>query len=209
MELKTHINKKLFKKKLVIIHIQKKLKKKRQQTNLKIYGNKYHIASDIVRNKIINTLKDKYNVTNSYSIPEIHTKAIQNSLGYHDDNGNDSSWEALLDNALITKNINYYKHYNKDPRYPYECDFYLIDTDTFIEINGFWMHGGHYFNKNNKDDLDKLHLWESKLPNRMFESAINVWTKSDLIKRNTAQKNKLNYIVLWTLQDINNYIQSL
>ena len=182
---------------------------KRQQTCLEKYGNKYHIASEEIRKKTLNTLKERYNVRNAYSIPEIHTKAIQNSLNYHDDNGNDSSWEALLEKALIDKNINYNKHYNKDPRYPYQCDFYLIDTDTFIEINGFWMHGGHYFNKYNKEDLEKLQVWKNKKSERLYETAIDVWTKSDLLKRKIAKNNKLNYIVLWTLDDINEYIKTL
>lgn len=187
----------------------KKAEAKRQQTCLEKYGNKYHIASEEIKKKTLNTLKERYNVTNSYSIPEIHAKAVQNSLGYHDDNGNESSWEAILEDALINKNIKFNKHYNKDPRYPYFCDFYLIDTDTFIEINGFWMHGGHYFNKSNKADLEKLKVWKSKKSQKLYETAINVWTKSDLIKRKTAKKNKLNYIVLWTLKDIDNYINSL
>lgn len=187
----------------------KEAEEKRQNTNLKKYGNKHHIASKEIREKTVNTLKERYNVINPYSIPEIHTKAIQNSLHYYDDNGNDSSWEALLDNALNNKNIKHYKHYNKDPRYPFQCDFYLPDTDTFIEINGFWMHGGHYFNKRRKADLEKLAIWESKISNKLYKTAIEVWTKSDLYKRKIAKKNKLNYIVLWTLEDINNYIQTL
>ena len=43
----------------------------------------------------------------------------------------------------------------------------------------------------------------------MYKVAITVWTKSDLEKRDYAIKNNLNYIVLWTLNDIDNFIKSL
>lgn len=187
----------------------KEAEEKRQQTNLIKYGNKYHIASKEIRQKIKETNIERYGVENPYSIPEIHTKAIQNSLGYHDETGNESSWEALLDNALISKGINRQKHYNKDPRYPFQCDFYLPDTDTFIEINGFWMHGGHYFDRRRKADLQKLAIWESKKDNKLYSTAIDVWTKYDLYKRKIAKKNKINFVVLWTLQDVKDYIKTL
>ena len=188
----------------------KEAEHKRQSTNLEKYGNPYHIASKEVRQKTLNTLKERYNVSNSYSIPRIHSKAVQNSLGFHDNSGNESSWEAILYNALRDKNIKFDPHYNLDKRYPYHCDFYLPDTDTFIEINGFWMHGGHWFDSNNQDDLDKLLVWSEKAKNsKLYETAIYVWTKNDLEKRNCAIKNNLNYIVLWTLEDINNFILTL
>ena len=44
---------------------------------------------------------------------------------------------------------------------------------------------------------------------RLYVSAINTWTKADLIKRDVAIKNNLNYIVLWTLDDIYKYITTL
>lgn len=181
---------------------------KRQITCLNKYGNKYHIASKEVRQKAINTYQEKYGVSNAYSIPKIHEKALNHSLASHQDNGNHSSWETLLENALITKSIVYKKQY-KDSRYPYYCDFYLVDSDTFIEINGFWMHGKHYFDINNTEDINKLKIWKSKSDNRMYQTAINVWTKSDIEKRNIALQQNLTYIVLWTINDIHEFIKSL
>lgn len=43
----------------------------------------------------------------------------------------------------------------------------------------------------------------------MYGSAISIWIKSDKQKRKIAKKNNLNYIVLWNLNDINNFIKSL
>ena len=185
-----------------------KANNKRKQTCIEKYGNEYHIASDAIRQKSINTYQERYGVSNAYSIPEIHQKAVNNSLASHNDNGNHSSWETLLENALITKNIKYTKQY-RDDRYPYYCNFYLPDNDEFIEINGFWMHGNHYFNENNEEDINILNKWKAKSDNKMYVSAIDIWTKSDLEKRDCALKNKLNYTVLWTLEDIHNYIDNL
>ena len=185
-------------------------RQKMSETNLERYGATNPYGSKEIREKIKKVNLERYGVKNPYNIPKIHTKAIQNSLNYHDDNGNESSWEAKLYNALIEHNIKFEQHYNKDSRYPYQCDFYLIDTDTFIEINGFWMHGMHWFNSNNKDDLNKLTVWKEKAKtSNMYKVAITVWTKSDLEKRDYAIKNNLNYIVLWTLNDIDNFIKSL
>ena len=72
------------------------------------------------------------------------------------------------------------------------------------------MHAMHWFNSNNKDDLNKLTVWKEKAKtSSMYKVAITVWTKSDLEKRDYAIKNNLNYIVLWTLNDIDNFIKSL
>ena len=125
-------------------------------------------------------------------------------------NGNRSSLEIYMEKLLIENNIRYEPQYNKDIRYPYYCDFYLPDFDLFIEINGYWMHGGHFFDENNIEDIATLEKWKSKNTSQ-YNSAIAVWTKSDLEKqkRNKAIENNLNYAVLWNKQDITNFIRSL
>ena len=185
-----------------------KANEKRKQTCLAKYGSEYHIASDEVRSKAIETYQTRYGVSNAYSIPHIHQKAQFNSLGRKND-GNDSSWETILEKAFQNHLITYKKQYS-DKRYPYNCDFYLPETDTFIEINGFWTHGGHWFDETNSDDQTKLNMWISRMnKSRLYVSAIDTWTKADLMKRDFAIKNNLNYVVLWTLEDIYKYITTL
>lgn len=178
---------------------------KLSKTNMERYGATNPYGSKQIREQIENTMQKRYHVKNAYSIPRVHEKALQNSIVKPD--GNHSSWETLLENALVSKNIKYEKQY-KDSRYPFYCDFYLSDADVFVEINGFWMHGQHYFDSTNIDDINKLNLWKTK-PNRIYKSAIYLWTIVDLYKKDIAIKNNLNYIVLWTLDDINNYISTL
>ena len=47
--------------------------------------------------------------------------------------------------------------------YPFKCDFYIIDYDLYIEIQGTWMHGKHPYNKNNENDALLLQKWKSML----------------------------------------------
>ena len=42
----------------------------------------------------------------------------------------------------------------------------------------------------------------------MYKTCIRVWTQSDVEKRNCAKNNKLNYVVLWSKQDILDWIKS-
>ena len=121
--------------------------------------------------------------------------------------GTRSALETMLEDFFIQNNIPYKMEYNIDNRYPYLCDFYLPNTDTFIEINGYWTHGGHFFDKTNQEDLQLLEKWKSK-NTPQYKTAINVWTQKDIEKRNCAIKNNLNYVVLWNKNDIITYTNS-
>lgn len=84
----------------------------------------------------------------------------------------------------------------KESRYPFKCDFYIPTKDLFIEYNGYWTHGGHPFDENNPDDINKLNKWKSK-DNKIYKAAIKTWTIKDPLKIKTFNENKLNYIILW------------
>lgn len=212
-----------------------KIKDKVANTCKSIYGSTSPLANEDVKQKIRQTCKDKYNVDWTSQIPESREKTKQTNLnkygneyifkldrvrklaGSHEArlkalrtakaNNTRSSLEVYMEELLSSFSIVYKCQY-KDDRYPFWCDFYLPDTDTFVEINGYWMHGGHWFDENNENDLNIINKWKSKNTSQ-YNRAIYVWTKSDLEKRNTAINNKLNYIVLWNKTDIENYINSL
>lgn len=113
-------------------------------------------------------------------------------------NINTSTCENNLECWLISNNIKYYRNYNKDSRYPYHVDFYLPEYDLFIEIQGHWSHGNHPFNESDLNDIKLLEIWKEKSSN-FYQSAINVWTKKDVEKRNVAKNNKLNYLEIFTI----------
>ena len=67
----------------------------------------------------------------------------------------------------------------------------------YLEIQGSWTHGYRPFNPNNKDDQLQLLEWQSK-NNEFYNSAIKTWTIRDVLKRETAKKNNLNYLEVFT-----------
>ena len=100
-------------------------------------------------------------------------------------------------------------HYSIDERYPFECDFYIKSLDLFIELNLFWMHGGHWFDENNPNDVEKLDRWLMKSKTaEIYTSAINTWTKSDILKKTTAESNNLNYLAFWNESDAIDWVKN-
>lgn len=63
-------------------------------------------------------------------------------------------------------------------------------------MNAFWTHGDKPFNSSCEDDLNKVRDWKTK-NNKYYNSAVYVWTVSDVKKRNTAKQNNLNYIEIF------------
>lgn len=92
--------------------------------------------------------------------------------------------------------------------YPYQCDFYIPEEDLYIECNFHWTHAGHWFDKTNIDDINKLTIWKEKAKNsKYYENAIKTWTIRDLEKQNIAIKNNLNYMVFWSEEDFKQYFE--
>lgn len=106
------------------------------------------------------------------------------------------------------------QQYVDDERYPFHCDFYIKSQDLFIELNAHWSHGKHWFDASNVNDLKLLEKWKVRAKergSRYYYAAIDVWTVRDLLKRQFAIDNELNYIVFWKqdLSDAREYLSSL
>ena len=78
----------------------------------------------------------------------------------------------------------------------------------FIELQGSWTHGKHPFDKNSNKDIYILNIWKLK-NTKYYNNAIKVWTISDIKKRETAKKNNLNYIELFSKNDIQLFLINL
>ena len=170
----------------------KEVRDKTEQTNYERYGAKTWsnsdegkrimsdiIGSDVVQNKMIKTKRKRGTINDSQPERDAYTLLVQ-KFGKDD---------------VIPQ--------YRSERYPYKCDFYIKSLDAFIELNIYWMHGGHFFDANNDADLEKLQVWlASGKPS--YERAIYVWTQNDLEKRDIALKNNLNYIVFWN-QDLSDF----
>lgn len=95
----------------------------------------------------------------------------------------------------------------KDERYPFNCDFYIPSLDLFIEIQGLWTHGKHPYNENNNDDVELANKWKTS-SSKYYNSAYETWAIKDVLKRNIAKHNNLNYIELWNIDDVIKFIES-
>lgn len=67
----------------------------------------------------------------------------------------------------------------------------------------------HPFNKDSKEDINKLNeLKEKAKTSKFYENAVQVWTVRDVNKRKCADKNNLNYIMLYNENDVENFLNS-
>jgi len=131
--------------------------------------------------------------------------------------GRKNAIEKQIKNRTTTRSLtedNLYKTLEKafssvfrnfrDPRYPFRCDFYIPERDLFIEYNGYYMHGNEWYDGRIPICRDRVNNWMSK-DSRQYIRAIKTYTKEDVLKRKTAKKNNLNYVVLWNEQDIEDW----
>lgn len=97
--------------------------------------------------------------------------------------------------------------------YPFACDFYIVSLDLYIELNAFWTHGGHWFDSSDPKDREELLRIEKqrRLGKRLYDSYLHTWTVSDVLKRETAERMQLNYLVFWDndLSDFHIWYDSL
>ena len=166
-----------------------------KQTNLERYGVEYYVQTDEWKEKHKQTCLEKYGVewysaTEEYKNKVYKTKKKNGTF-------NSSKIESKLLEYFTNNNINYKTQY-KSELYPYMCDFYFPDTDYYVEIQGNWTHGEHPFNSINEDDLNKLAFWKSK-NTKYYNNAINVWTNSDVEKRNVAKNNNVTLFEIFSM----------
>ena len=187
--------------------------------------NKIATTTNAAKEKRKHTLLERYGVDCILKLPEIQEKAQKNShtpeaiskihanRDYRQiaiataktkkENGNKSKLELAFEQKCNELNIKYIAEYS-DERYPFACDYYLPDLDCFIEIHGSWVHTDHIYNK--LQDKDLYNLWKNKSKtSKYYASAIRTWTQKDPTKLKFAEQNKLNYIILWNIDDINEW----
>lgn len=146
-------------------------------------------AENCKKRKGMKILKDKLKIKLT---KEYITKKKNNSF-------NKSKIEEDLYEQLLIENKNktIYRQY-KDNRYPYYCDFYILEDDLFIELNNHWTHGGRPYNPDDLDCQKQLKEWEEKAKtSKFFENAIQTWTVRDVEKQKCARENNLNYKVIY------------
>lgn len=189
----------------------KKIRDKVKNTLLQKYGVENILSLDWIgqsrnsnsaKQKRVNTNLIRWGVDNPIKSRQVQNKRL-NTLR-RNKTFNTSSLESYFLSRIKELNTDIYMQGElQDNRYPFAYDFYIPDKDLFIEINGNWTHGEHWFNTDNLEDNEKLSIWKEKSKNsRFYKNAIETWTIRDVNKRKIAQDNNLNYVILWKKKDI-------
>lgn len=184
---------------------QKEAKEKANESFVK-YANKMKEANDRVR--IAMLTGDYSNVSDEdkrcfdktqETVDKIEKTKEKNKTVYS------SKAEDDLYNILSSKYKDIIRN-RKHPLYPHKCDFYIKDIDLYIEYQGSIFHQFEPYIEDSdrcKDKLMKLKFREAyslcilnKEYNR-YSGAIENWTKTDVLKRNEAKQNKLNFLEIF------------
>ena len=153
--------------------------KKKQETCLKKYGSISYQQSEHHKKKVKEIMEKQYN-----------TKKEHNTFTI-------SNQEIIIFDKLKSIYPNTKKQY-KSEKYPFTCDFYIPEIDTYIEYQGHWSHGKEpYIDTDSQRETVKL--WESK-NTKYYNNAIEVWTKRDVNKRQIAKENHINWIEFFNMQ---------
>lgn len=183
---------------------------KYKQTSLQKYGTEHPNQSEkqkekIRNSRIANHSQEKANQTilaKYGSMEKYYNETAFKRYETMRKNGTLGNKETIPEKELYSKLCQEYgeenviKQYYDKERYPFKCDFYIIPEDKFIELNGFWTHGPHPFDKNNPDDIKLLADLEDE-NSAWSKAVIYTWTDLDPRKVQTARKNNLNYEVIY------------
>ena len=188
---------------------------KRKNTSLEHFGVSCPFQSNDIKNKIKNILLDKYgaeyisqtkhwkikyNSKKEYTVNKLfETKRKNGSLGKSKEE--DKIYQLLKEKYPQTI------HHYKSKEYPFVCDFFIPEIDTYIEYQGYFTHGGEPYIGTDKQK-EKVKLWESK-NTKKYNDAIKTWTDRDVLKRNIANKNKLNYLEFFNYISIIQWIHNI
>ena len=145
--------------------------------------------------------KGKLTYKENYLLKCYETKKKNNSF-------NTSKSEETIYQKLKDKYKNVKRQY-KSEMYPYCCDFYMPEKDLYIEYQGIWTHGKEPYNENDKQHQKQLKsLKEKAKSSKFYKVAIEVWTKSDVEKREAAKKNKLNWIEFFNMDEFDRWLEN-
>lgn len=185
-----------------------KVREKMQNTYKSKTGYANPSQNPDVKQKKIDTYKARTGYDSPMHNPEDKAKILEASKKAKLLNGYKSKNEIYFEEQLkklgLEKNKDFYAEYNKDERYPFYCDFYLVKQDCFIELNCCHMHGNHWYNSSNNEDTKMLEILKSRISpeHPQYKQMVYVWTISDPKKREIAKQNNLNYVVLWNQKEI-------
>lgn len=165
---------------------------KRNSTNLEKFGNTIPSKTKLISNKLKEILNNP-----EIEIKKHNTKIKNNS--YAKSKSEDKSF------LLLKEKYNEVLRQYRSEQYPFNCDFYIPSKDLYIECNYFWTHGKFPYIEAEQKCIEKLNNWKSK-NTKFYNNAINVWTISDVKKRNIAKEKQLNWIEFFNINELKNWL---
>ena len=167
------------------------LNEKAKQTNIQKYGIENPAKSNIVRqklSKIISSSETQEKINNTKKKNHTFNTSVPENESY----------------KLLKEKYPNVKCQYRSEMYPFNCDFYIPEIDTYIECNYHWTHGGKPYIGSDKDK-QILEVWKAK-NTKYYKNAINTWTISDVKKRNIAKQNNIKYIEFWHINELINFL---
>lgn len=176
------------------------IQERRRETMQARYGVDNPFASETVKEQIRQTVQERYGV--DYVAQS--DKIIARSMDTKRKNGTfaTSSAEDALYELLVgyadQHGMTVVRQYCDKNRYPFAVDFYIPERDLFIELNGSWSHGRHWYEADREMDQRTVQTWLKKgEKSEYYRNALEVWTERDVRKREAARQAELNYVTLW------------
>ena len=187
------------------------VKQKKELTCLKNFGVRFPSQTDSWHEKLKKINLEKYGYEWFMSAPEFWEKVDKDAWLNHQHETkrkNKTFKTSKVEDEYYAYLLTFFNKDDiirqyKEERYPFYCDFYIVPTDTFIELNLHWTHGGKPFNSNNEECQKKLVVWKEKAKtSKYLLNAIHTWTVRDVEKRKVAKENNLNYICFYNKKEL-------
>lgn len=169
-------------------------------THLARYGVENPFERDDVKDQIRQTVQERYGVDNGMLSDAIRARVMDTKRKngtFTTSSSEDTLYELLCEYA-DQRDITVVRQYCDEDRYPFAADFYIPERDLFIELNGSWLHGGHWYESDCEMDQQTVEIWRTKgEQSEYYRKALKTWTGRDVRKREAARTAQLNYVTFW------------
>lgn len=176
------------------------IQERRRQTMQERYGVDNPFESEVFQEKSRQTVQERYGVDYAVQSDEIIARAMDTKRKngtFATSSAEDALYELLVGYA-DQLGMTVVRQHRDEKRYPFAVDFYIPERDLFIELNGSWSHGRHWYEADREMDQKTVRTWRKKgEKSQYYRNALEVWTERDVRKREAAREAQLNYVTLW------------
>ena len=176
------------------------IQERRRQTMQERYGVDNPFESEVFQEKSRQTVQERYGVDYAVQSDEIIARAMDTKRKngtFATSSAEDALYELLVGYA-DQLGMTVVRQHRDEKRYPFAVDFYIPERDLFIELNGSWSHGRHWYEADREMDQKMVRTWRKKgEKSQYYRNALEVWTERDVRKRAAAREAHLNYVTLW------------